>query len=169
MPESLDPTPSEATPTLKKSDQNLVWLDCEMSGLDPEKERLLEIAVVVTGPDRLREARELCDGILAGIGRVADRFDPRSELSGLAGDGRPQVLSPLLSDLLGEALTAASLTGGACDPTGRRQAAQVGGARRARSSWTACTLAACRAARCASVPGCDECVPGPQRLCTAGR
>ncbi|RZI97234.1 MAG: oligoribonuclease [Variovorax sp.] len=36
---------------LKKSDQNLVWLDCEMSGLDPEKERLLEIAVVVTGPD----------------------------------------------------------------------------------------------------------------------
>jgi len=51
MPESLDPTPSEATPILKKSDQNLVWLDCEMSGLDPEKERLLEIAVVVTGPD----------------------------------------------------------------------------------------------------------------------
>ena len=51
MPESLDPTPPAATPTLKKSDQNLVWLDCEMSGLDPEKERLLEIAVVVTGPD----------------------------------------------------------------------------------------------------------------------
>ncbi|MCD8514730.1 MAG: oligoribonuclease, partial [Burkholderiaceae bacterium] len=36
--------------TLTKSDQNLVWLDCEMSGLDPEKERLLEIAVVITGP-----------------------------------------------------------------------------------------------------------------------
>ena len=51
MPESLEPTPLAAPPTLKKSDQNLVWLDCEMSGLDPEKERLLEIAVVVTGPD----------------------------------------------------------------------------------------------------------------------
>jgi oligoribonuclease len=51
MPESLDPTSPAAVPTLKKSDQNLVWLDCEMSGLDPEKERLLEIAVVVTGPD----------------------------------------------------------------------------------------------------------------------
>ncbi len=38
-------------PTLSKSDQNLVWLDCEMSGLDPEKERLLEIAVVITGPN----------------------------------------------------------------------------------------------------------------------
>ncbi len=36
--------------TLDKSDQNLVWLDCELSGLDPEKERLLEIAVVITGP-----------------------------------------------------------------------------------------------------------------------
>ena len=39
-----------ALPTLAKSDQNLVWMDCEMTGLDPEKERLLEIAVIVTGP-----------------------------------------------------------------------------------------------------------------------
>lgn len=38
-------------PTLAKSDLNLVWLDCEMSGLDPERERLLEIAVIVTSPD----------------------------------------------------------------------------------------------------------------------
>jgi oligoribonuclease len=47
------PAPVAATdlPPLTKSDQNLVWLDCEMSGLDPEKERLLEIAVVITGPD----------------------------------------------------------------------------------------------------------------------
>ena len=37
-----------SAPTLPKSDQNLVWLDCEMSGLDPEKERLLEIALIVT-------------------------------------------------------------------------------------------------------------------------
>ena len=40
----------ETEPLLKKSDQNLVWLDCEMTGLDPEKERLIEIAVIVTGP-----------------------------------------------------------------------------------------------------------------------
>lgn len=46
------PAPATDTPPaiLAKSDQNLVWLDCEMSGLDPEKERLLEIAVVITGP-----------------------------------------------------------------------------------------------------------------------
>ena len=37
--------------SLPKSDLNLVWIDCEMSGLDPEKERLLEIAVIVTGPE----------------------------------------------------------------------------------------------------------------------
>ena len=37
--------------TLAKSDQNLVWLDCEMTGLDPERDRLIEIAVVVTGPN----------------------------------------------------------------------------------------------------------------------
>jgi oligoribonuclease len=43
----------ETEPLLKKSDQNLVWIDCEMTGLDPEKERLLEIAVIVTGPQLL--------------------------------------------------------------------------------------------------------------------
>ena len=41
----------ETTPSLPKSDQNLVWLDCEMTGLDPEVERLIEIAIVVTGPN----------------------------------------------------------------------------------------------------------------------
>jgi oligoribonuclease len=46
------PLPSDAPDvTLSKSDDNLVWIDCEMTGLDPEKERLLEIAVVVTGPN----------------------------------------------------------------------------------------------------------------------
>lgn len=47
MLEVNNPTP----PTLAKSDQNLVWLDCEMTGLNPESDRLLEIAVVVTSPD----------------------------------------------------------------------------------------------------------------------
>ncbi len=42
---------NETTPEiLAKSDQNLVWIDCEMTGLDPEAERLIEIAVIVTGP-----------------------------------------------------------------------------------------------------------------------
>ena len=41
----------QATPALAKSEQNLIWLDCEMTGLDPEKERIIEIAVIVTGPE----------------------------------------------------------------------------------------------------------------------
>jgi oligoribonuclease len=40
-------TPTAPAP-LAKSDQNLVWLDCEMTGLDPEHDRIIEIAVIVT-------------------------------------------------------------------------------------------------------------------------
>jgi oligoribonuclease len=52
---NVDATPevtSVAAPskTLAKSDQNLVWLDCEMTGLEPEVDRIIEIAVIVTGP-----------------------------------------------------------------------------------------------------------------------
>ena len=49
MPAMLEDSTPPA-PVLAKSDQNLVWLDCEMSGLEPDTDRLLEIAVVVTGP-----------------------------------------------------------------------------------------------------------------------
>jgi oligoribonuclease len=48
MPDTNTPvTPA----VLAKSDQNLVWLDCEMTGLEPDTDRLLEIAVIVTGPN----------------------------------------------------------------------------------------------------------------------
>ena len=50
MQENVSLSPSAALPDLAKSDQNLVWLDCEMTGLDPHTERIIEIAVVVTGP-----------------------------------------------------------------------------------------------------------------------
>ena len=38
-----------AVATLAKSGQTLVRIDCEMTGLDPELERIIEMAVVVTG------------------------------------------------------------------------------------------------------------------------
>jgi oligoribonuclease len=41
----------ETNTTLRKSDKNLVWLDCEMTGLNPEVDRIIEIAVIVTGPN----------------------------------------------------------------------------------------------------------------------
>jgi oligoribonuclease len=50
MSAPLESSTAQAVP-LPKSDLNLVWIDCEMSGLDPQKERLLEIAVIVTGPE----------------------------------------------------------------------------------------------------------------------
>jgi oligoribonuclease len=45
-----DQKPAEEVLNLKKSDQNLVWIDCEMTGLDPAIDRIIEIAVIVTGP-----------------------------------------------------------------------------------------------------------------------
>jgi oligoribonuclease len=42
---------ADGSAPLAKHDQNLVWLDCEMTGLDPEQNCLIEIAVVVTGPN----------------------------------------------------------------------------------------------------------------------
>jgi oligoribonuclease len=44
-------TPPQApAAVLAKSDQNLVWIDLEMTGLKPESDRIIEIAVVVTDP-----------------------------------------------------------------------------------------------------------------------
>lgn len=37
-------------PALAKSEQNLIWIDLEMTGLDPLNDRIIEIAVVVTDP-----------------------------------------------------------------------------------------------------------------------
>ncbi len=50
MSENPSPAPGVPPAPLERNDQNLVWLDCEMTGLDPESDRLIEIAVVVTGP-----------------------------------------------------------------------------------------------------------------------
>ncbi len=51
MPEpTVETAPTQA---LEKSDQNLIWLDCEMTGLEPEADRLIELAVIVTGPQLL--------------------------------------------------------------------------------------------------------------------
>ncbi len=50
MQENAPLSTPDTLPNLAKSDQNLVWLDCEMTGLDPQTERIIEIAVVVTGP-----------------------------------------------------------------------------------------------------------------------
>lgn len=40
-----------ANPPSTVSDKNLVWMDLEMTGLDPEKERIIEIATIITDGD----------------------------------------------------------------------------------------------------------------------
>ena len=46
-----DATPATTlAPTLAPSDQNLIWIDLEMTGLFPETDRIIEVAVVVTDP-----------------------------------------------------------------------------------------------------------------------
>jgi oligoribonuclease len=37
-------------PALSPSDQNLIWIDLEMTGLYPNQDRIIEVAVVVTDP-----------------------------------------------------------------------------------------------------------------------
>ena len=41
-------TESTASPVLASNEQNLIWIDLEMTGLYPETDRIIEIAVVVT-------------------------------------------------------------------------------------------------------------------------
>jgi oligoribonuclease len=38
------------TPELARSEHNLIWIDLEMTGLLPDTDRIIEIAVVVTDP-----------------------------------------------------------------------------------------------------------------------
>jgi oligoribonuclease len=51
MAEMNTPGNPSAKAPLGRSDKNLVWLDCEMTGLEPEVDRIIEIAVIVTGPN----------------------------------------------------------------------------------------------------------------------
>src|SRR5512135_2783926 len=42
--------PAMTDTLLPSSDQNLIWIDLEMTGLYPDTDRIIEIAVVVTDP-----------------------------------------------------------------------------------------------------------------------
>jgi oligoribonuclease len=43
--------PSSSAAPLRPNEFNLVWVDMEMTGLDPDNDRIIEVAVVVTDPN----------------------------------------------------------------------------------------------------------------------
>jgi oligoribonuclease len=45
---SQDEKSPSAVPAVSKDDDRLIWLDMEMTGLDPDNDRVIEVAVVVT-------------------------------------------------------------------------------------------------------------------------
>ena len=51
MKQRLDTNSSPADGSSVRSEMRMVWVDMEMTGLDPDKERIIEIAAVVTEPD----------------------------------------------------------------------------------------------------------------------
>ncbi len=60
-----------ATPKAKPNEFNLVWLDLEMTGLDPDNDRIIEIAVLVTD----MELNILAEGPVFAIHQSDDILD----------------------------------------------------------------------------------------------
>ena len=42
---------AHSAPVVRPNEFNLVWIDMEMTGLDPDKDRIIEVAAIVTDPN----------------------------------------------------------------------------------------------------------------------
>jgi thiamine biosynthesis lipoprotein len=83
--------------------------------------------LVVTEPGSLPDALELVQDLLEEVELAASRFRPDSEIENLVpGPDGTVHLSPMLADLLGEALESARTTDGAVDPTVGSALAAIG-------------------------------------------
>lgn len=83
--------------------------------------------LLVSDQAALAPARAIADAELAAVDAAGSRFRPDSELSALnAAGGAAKPVSELMADLLGAALRAAELTGGAVDPTCGQALAAIG-------------------------------------------
>ena len=55
---------------MTQDSQNLIWIDMEMSGLSPENDRIIEVALVVT------DSQLNCFGRSAGTGCIPAGYSP---------------------------------------------------------------------------------------------
>jgi len=58
-----------------KSSSNLIWIDLEMTGLDPDKERIVEIATIVTDKD----LNILAEGPMMAVSQSKELLDNMDE------------------------------------------------------------------------------------------
>ncbi|MBD3775719.1 MAG: oligoribonuclease, partial [Thiotrichales bacterium] len=58
-----------------KSDKNLIWIDLEMTGLEPKEHRIIEIATVVTDS----ELNVLAEGPVIAIQTAQEDLDKMDE------------------------------------------------------------------------------------------
>ena len=61
--------------TPKKTPNALIWIDLEMTGLDPERDRIIEIATIVTDSD----LNELAEGPVVAIQQSEERMASMDE------------------------------------------------------------------------------------------
>jgi len=82
---------------------NLCWLDMEMTGLDPERERIIEVAMIITDSDLnvlaqsevyvVHQSDELLDGM-----ELAKRWNP-PVAKGVVKRGSHQALDDILESI----------------------------------------------------------------------
>ena len=89
---------------LQKNDQNLVWLDCEMTGLDPEIDRIIEIAVVVTGP----QLQPRMEGPVFAIHQSDEQLD-RMDNWNKTTHGRSGLIDRVKASIISEAIAEQAL------------------------------------------------------------
>ncbi len=83
--------------------------------------------LLLTRASAMPAARAIADAELAAVDQACSRFRPDSELSALnAAAGASRQVSQIFADLIGAALRAAELTGGAVDPTVGQALAEAG-------------------------------------------
>lgn len=77
------------------ADDNLIWIDLEMTGLDPDNDRIIEIATLVTDPN----LRVLAEGPVFAVKQPRARLDAMDEWNTRQHNGSGLVERVLASDV----------------------------------------------------------------------